>query len=178
MKTPKTTIYIKLHGDNIEFNAENRIYFDVVAKLLDKRYLEEVREKEGGSYGVRVSAAVSHYPKQEYALTISFDTDPAKAEKLKGIVYDEIDKLYTDGVRQSDLDEAKMNLLKVRQENLRKNGYWMNSIMHYYNHNEVIVVPAAFEDIVDSITKEKVEEFVRKYLSKPGKIEVVMTPTE
>ncbi len=178
MKTPKTTIYIKLHGDNIEFNAENRIYFDVVAKLLDKRYLEEVREKEGGSYGVGVRAAVSHYPKQEYALTISFDTDPAKAEKLKGIVYDEIDKLYTDGVRQSDLDEAKMNLLKVRQENLRKNGYWMNSIMHYYNHNEVIVVPAAFEDIVDSITKEKVEEFVRKYLSKPGKIEVVMTPTE
>ncbi len=178
MKTPKTTIYIKLHGDDLEFNAENRIYLNVVAKLLDKRYLEEVREKEGGSYGVRVRGAVSHYPKQEYALTISFDTDPAKADKLKAIIYNEMELLYTDGIKQIDLDEVKMNLLKVRQENLRKNSYWMNSINHYYMHDETIVVSAAFEDIVNDITKEKVEEFAKKYLSKIGKIEVVMSPIE
>jgi len=178
MKTPKTTIYIKMHGDDIVYNPENRIYMDVIAKLLDKRYLDVIREEEGGSYGVGVSASVSHFPKVEYTLTINFDTDPEKADKLKGLVYSEIDKLITEGVKEVDLDETKKNLLKVREENLRKNGYWMHALMQYCKHDETIVNSDALEDIVNDITSDKVEKFAKKQLGKTNKIEVVMTPTE
>lgn len=178
MKTPKTTIYIKLHGEDIEYTAENRIYLDVVSKLLSKRYLDVIREEEGGSYGVGVRGAVSHYPQEEYALTISFDTDPEKADKLKGMVYAEVEKLYTEDLKLDELEETKSNMLKVREENLRKNGYWMGALMHYYKHNETIVVPAAMEDIINDITPEKVQAFAKKYIGSTGKIEVVMSPAE
>jgi zinc protease len=178
MKTPKTTIYIKLHGEDIVYNAENRIYLDVVAKLLSKRYLEVIREEEGGSYGVGVRGTVSHYPKEEYALTISFDTDPEKADKLKGIVYAEIEKLYKEDLKLEELEETKSNMLKVREENLRQNKYWMDAIMHYYKHNETVVVPAAMEDIINDITPEKVQKFAKKYIGSTSKIEVVMSPAE
>lgn len=178
MKTPKATIHIELHSDKMEYSAENRIYLDIVTELLDKRYTEVIREQEGGTYGVGIRGSLKHYPTTEYSLLVRFDTDPAKADKLKAIVYAEIEKLYSEGVDTDDLEEAKKNMIKVREENLRKNSYWMGAIMHYYKHNEVIVVPAALEDIVDNITKEKVEQFAKKYFSEIGKVEVVMSPSE
>ncbi|MDA3893462.1 MAG: insulinase family protein [Salinivirgaceae bacterium] len=178
METPKTTIYIKMHGDGLEYNAENRIYMNVVAKLLDKRYLEVIREEEGGTYGVRVSGSVSKYPTEQFGLTIKFDTDPEKAEKLKGMVYAEIDKLQNEAINSAELEEAKKNLIKVREEGLRKNTYWINALMHYYQYDETVVLPAAFEDIVVDISPEKVQEFAKTYLPKTGKIEVVMSPLE
>jgi zinc protease len=178
MKTPKTTIYIKMHGNELKYNAENRIYLDVVSKLLDKRYIDVIREDEGGTYGVRVGAGVSLYPKEEYALTISFDTDPDKAEKLKGMIYAEIDKLIVEGVKTDDLEEAKKNILKVREENLRQNNYWKSVLTHYYKYNEILVVPAAVEDVVMTITPEKVQSFAKTYLNKTSKIEIVMSPAE
>ena len=111
-------------------------------------------------------------------MAINFDTDPAKAEKLKAIVYKEIEDLYKKGVDVDDLDEAKKNMLKVREENLRKNGYWMSSVLHYYKHNETIVVASSYEDVINNITKEKVEQFAEVYFAKVAKIEVVMSPAE
>lgn len=175
METPKTTIEIDFHGD-IEYSKENSVLMDVVGKLLDKRYLEIIREKEGGSYGVRVGASVNKFPREEYKLVIRFDTDPAKAEKVKGIVYNEIQALFNEGVKEDDLHETKENLIKVRQENLRKNGYWLNAINHHYVYNESMLNLENYEKMINSITKEKVEKFAKKYFAAPAKIEVVMSP--
>jgi zinc protease len=176
MKTPKTTIYINMHGNKIKYNAENRIYMNIISELLDKKFTEIIREKEGGTYGVGVNASVTHYPKESYKLSIYFDTDPDKADKLKEIVYQEVEKLYKTGIDKTDLDEAKKNMLKVREENLRKNGYWINAILHYYKHNEITITKSSFEDIINDVTDEKIRKFAEKYFTKTGVIEVVMTP--
>ncbi len=178
MQTPKTSIYINLHGDDIEYTAQNRILMSFVSKLLDKKYMDIIREQEGGSYGVRVGASVSALPTPEYQLIASFDTDPAKVDKLKSIIYSEIKNLYEQDIDEVDMEEARKNFLRKREESLRKNGYWMSALMHYSKHNEIIVTPAAYEDIVNSVTKEQVQEFAKKYLSFPSKVEVVMRPAE
>ncbi len=178
MQTPKTSIYINLHGEGIEYNAQNRILMDFVSELLDKKYMDIIREQEGGSYGVRVGGRVTSLPTPEYQLIASFDTDPEKAEKLKGIIYAEIKNLYEQEIDEVDMEEARTNFIKKREESLRKNKYWMGAIMHYSKHNEIIVTPDAYEDIVNSVTKEQIQEFAKKYLSGSNKVEVVMSPAE
>ncbi|MDE5417738.1 insulinase family protein [Labilibaculum sp. DW002] len=175
METPKTTINIDFHGD-IKYSKENSIMMDVVAELLSKRYLEVIREKEGGSYGVGVRASVDKFPREEYNLLIRFDTDPAKADKLKTIVYNEVSELFTSGVKEDDLNETKKNFIKEYQENLRKNGYWINAINRYYEYGESVKTVEAYEEMINEISKEKVEAFAKKYFAKPAKIEVVMSP--
>ncbi len=176
MKTPKTTIYINMHGEGMDFNFKNRIYLNTVSELLDKRYTDVIREEEGGTYGVQVGGSISHFPKVEYQLSLNFDTDPEKADKLKGIVYDEIHKLCNDSVKADDLEEAKQNMIKVHEESLRKNGYWMSIFMRYYKDNEDIMVPGKFDSIVNSIDASTIQEFAKKYFTSPGKIEIVMSP--
>jgi len=177
MKTPKTTIHIDFHGD-IKYSKENSIMMDVIARILDKRYNIVIREEEGGTYGVSVRASVDKFPREEYNMFVHFDTDPAKAEKLKGIVYQEIQDLFTKGVNEDNLKEAKEIFIVKRQENLRKNGYWLNAIKHYYNYNESMTSPEAYEKMINSITKKQVEKFAKKYFAKPAKIEVVMSPKQ
>lgn len=177
METAKTTIHIDFHGD-IKYSKENSLLMKFASELLNKRYLDVIREKEGGSYGVRVRGSVNKFPREEYNLVIRFDTDPAKADKLKGIVYEEIQSLFKKGLKEDDLIEAKKNFVKEYQENLRKNGYWIGAINTYYVYDESVKTVEAYEKMINSITKEKIEAFVRKYLAKPVKVEVVMSPKE
>lgn len=177
METPKTTIHIDLHGD-IKYTRENKVLMKLVAELLDKRYIDVIREQEGGTYGVGVGASVDKLPREEYNLVIRFDTDPAKADRLKGLVYDEIKALYSKGVMVDDLIEAKKNFIKEYQENLRKNSYWINAFNQYYNMGDSMMTMDEYEKMINSITKEKVEKFAKKYFAKPGKIEVVMSPKQ
>uniref|UniRef100_UPI0035669D59 M16 family metallopeptidase n=1 Tax=Ancylomarina sp. TaxID=1970196 RepID=UPI0035669D59 len=177
METPKTSIRIDLHGD-IKYTKDNSIMMDVISKLLSKRYLDVIREEEGGSYGVGVWANVEKLPREEYNVSIQFDTDPAKADKLKAIVYNEIQLLFTKGVKEDDLNEVKKNLIKVRQENLRKNTYWVDAINAHYIYNKDMLTPEAYDNLINSISKEKVEKFAKKYFAKPTKTEVVMSPKE
>jgi zinc protease len=175
MKTPKTTIFIDFHGD-IKYSHENSVILDMIAELLDKRYTDVIREEEGGSYGVSVRGNVDKFPREEYNMTVIFDTDPAKSDKLKEIVYKEIQDLFKKGIKDDDLKEAKENFIKENQESLRRNGFWLYAIQHHYNYNENIVSPEAYESLINSITKEKVEKFAKKYFAKPAKVEVVMSP--
>lgn len=177
METPKTTINIDFHGD-IQYSKQNSVMMDLLAELLNKRYLDVIREEEGGSYGVGVRAGVDKFPREEYNLLIRFDTDPTKADKLKGMVYDEVQNLFKLGVQEDELIEAKKNFIKERQENLRKNGYWLGVIQHEYVYGEPMLSLEAYEKMINSITKEQVEKFAKKYLTAPAKIEVVMSPKQ
>ena len=49
-----------------------------------------IREKEGGTYGVGVQAGSSKEPYESYSMTMSFDCDPDKAEHLKSLIYAEM----------------------------------------------------------------------------------------
>lgn len=175
METPKTSIHIDMHGD-IEYSKENAMMMTFVSKLLSKRYLDTVREEEGGSYGVGVGASIDKFPQEEYNMVIQFDTDPAKADHLKKIVYQEVENLYKKGVEEEDLIEVKKNAIKERQENLRKNGYWLGAINRYYTYQEDFTSQEEFEKMIHSVSKEKVQNFAKKYFSSPKKIEVVMSP--
>ena len=60
LTTPKTTVVVNTIRP-LAYTQYNSIMLSVVKSILDLRYTEEIREKEGGTYGVRVSAGLSHY---------------------------------------------------------------------------------------------------------------------
>ena len=173
MKTPKTSIYVDLHG-KINYNEKNRIYAGIVKQLLAKKYTEIIREKEGGAYSVKVKSIVNHFPKEELSIIIKFDTDPDKEDKLKKIVYDEIENIYKNKVDTIDFKEVKENLIKIRQEDLRKNSYWINTILQYYIHKEELMNFEDFKIFVNSITCKEIQEFTKQFSSEAIKVEVIM----
>ena len=177
MEVPKASLFINLNGP-VNYDYETRMTMRAINHILELRYTETIREEQGGSYGVSVRHNVEEFPENQFKLSIVFDCDPANADKLKGIVYDEIEKLYTEGPKQEDLMKAREYFLKSREENLRENSYWLSSLEHNYYHNENILADENYEKIVKSLTAEDIKKAAKDYLENANLVELVMKPEQ
>ncbi len=175
LETQKNTIFINLNGD-LEYNLENRLLLQAIKHVLDIRYTERIREEEGGTYGVGVGISTSEYPVEDFGLNISFDCDPANAEKLKAIVYEEIEKIKEEGPSEVDLNKAKENFLKNRENALKENGFWSSSIAFNLKHDENILDHDQYNATVNAISVKKVQKAAKKWLSQGNNIEIILQP--
>ena len=159
----------------MDYSLAGDLNMDVVGRVLDIRYLESIREREGGSYGVGVNGYMQRLPIERAVLLMQFDTDPEKEAKLMEIIYEEIDEILKNGPLADDLKKAKESMLKDFEENLEKNGYWDNTILpEYYRHG--INYPAQYKAAVNDITAETVRETLQKLVDAGNVFEVVMSP--
>ena len=177
MQTPKVTAYYSLSG-KLKYNIENSMMMKIVSELLNKRYLETIREKEGGSYGVGVWPSVSRIPEQKFGLSISFDCDPNKKVRLLQIVDEEIQKLAHQGPVAEDLDKIKKNLLKNRSESMRTNGFWLSLIKQNLMDDQPILTQSDYEQMVSSFSEKRIKNFAKKIFKKTDIVKVVMVPSE
>ena len=100
MQTKKASNRIQYSG-TMPFNINSMVHFSAIRNILNIRYLESIREKEGGSYGVGVGAYAANVPVEEAAVIMQFDTDPEKQERLMGIIHQEIDEIVKNGPKQT-----------------------------------------------------------------------------
>ena len=83
---------------------------------------------------------------------ITFDCDPARANELKAIIYQELDNIMKNGPSQENLDKAVSNMLKTREENKMHNAYWSSILSRYYSYGINSNDPANYENILKSFT--------------------------
>ena len=143
--------------------------------ILDIRYTETVREEEGGTYGVGVRLSQSQYPYENYKVRVQFDCDPDNAEKLKNIIYQEIDKIQAEGPEAKDLSNVKENKLKVYQENLKKNRYWLGKLQNLDYDNTDVSQLLEYEKYVENITSESVQNAAKAYFGN-NVVEIILMP--
>lgn len=175
LETKKATVVV-VYNNETPWNPKSNMAMTVVKDVLRLRYTEEIREKEGGTYGVSVAAQSDKYPKNEKTLQMSFDTDPDKAAHLKSIVYREIGKLAKQGPTAEELDKVIKNILKDREQAKPNNGYWMTVLTDYYQNGVNFDLTTNYEDIVNNMTIKEVKKFAKKYFAKPDVADVVFVP--
>ncbi len=175
LETPKSNVNLVYSG-KLEYSPFNKLAISVIRGILDLRYTENIREKEGGTYGVSVRMETSQYPKQEASAVISFDCDPDKAEHLKSLVYEEIEKLKSDGPTQIDLDKTIENLRKSREQSKQHNSYWMSVLYNYYFNHVDNDDPANFEQILDKMTGKDIQKVVKEFFESADVVDVVFVP--
>ena len=171
-QTPTATI-VFLYSGKAPYTLKNDILLSFATQVLDMVYTEEVREKEGGTYGVNCFGDLQKYPKEQLLLQIVFQTDPAKKDKLAGIVVDELKKLAAEGPADVHLQKVKEYMLKKYADNQKENGYWMNNLNDYFYYG--MDMTEGYTDIVNSITAKDIQKFVSDLLKQGNEIEVTMT---
>ncbi len=174
MQVPKTTVYLQLNNE-VEYNLETRMYVRVISELLSKRYMEIIREEEGGTYGVSVRPSINKRPYEHAGISINFDCGPEKQERLRELVYREIEAI-TNTVNETDLEEIKKNYIKNREEAEEMNNFWLQVIEASLMNNEPITNKEVYNKLVNSIDSKKVKRFANKLFEDYDLVEVVMNP--
>ena len=172
METPKTTVFAFYNGQ-CPYTLENCILADALSQVMDIVYTEEVREKEGGTYGVGVYCSLNKYPKEEAFMQIVFDTDPDKYEKMVGIILAEAEKMAQEGPKEAILEKVKEFMLKKYKEDVKENGFWMEGLKEYYING--IDAVTDYETLVKGLTPAALKDFTRRLLDQKNRTEVIMT---
>jgi len=175
LEVKKNTVNV-IYDAKMEYTPEQNMLLIVFRDILNLRFDAEIREKEGGTYGVRVSTRSSKFPKAEESLTMMFDTDPEKAQHLKSVLYGEIDKIAANGPTAEDLDKAVKNLQKNREQSKLHNSYWLQGLTGFYTYNINTTAPENFETILEKMTIPQVQKFVKTFTSKADVVDVVFKP--
>ena len=122
------------------------------------------------------SGSLSRYPKEQLVLQIVFQTDPAKKDKLSGIVIEQLNKMAKEGPSAEHMQKIKEYMLKKYKDAQKENGYWLNNMDEYLYTG--IDYTKDYETLVNSITAKDVQEFLAKLMKQNNEIQVIMTVPE
>ncbi len=173
---PRSTQVLVFAGD-LEWSREEAMAIGLMGEMLQIRMRESVREEEGGTYAIGVNASSSREPDSEYQVYALFDSDPDRVEELFGVVLDGMEWMVGGG-EQKYLDSSKEILRSAREEDLRKNSFWLGQIRSLVQQGASFELVNTFEDRLDAVTLEDIVEVAKKYLTFDRYVHVVLYPAE
>ena len=174
LETNKSSNFI-YYTANIAPNMKNRLIMQLIKGILSNRYLESLRESEGGTYGVSTSTGISNRPVNEGYMQMYFDTDPKVSVKLRNLIQEEIDNVISNGVRTDDFKKSKEILLKNHKEKQRENSYWQTVITTLLKKDGEDL-ETGYETILNSITNKDIVDMLSTFMKSGNKMTVTMEP--
>lgn len=174
-QTPMATVFM-LYSGKCKYDLKDNLLMSFLTQALDMVYTEEVREKEGGTYGVSSYGQLSKHPNEKFMLQIVYQTDPAKKDHLNGIIDAQMKKMASEGPTEEHLQKIKEYMLKKYKDNQKENGYWLNNLDEYFYTG--VDYTQSYEEVVNSITVKDVQKFAADLVNQGNKITVVMTVPE
>jgi zinc protease len=175
MKVKKASNYI-IYSASLPYNITNKTAVTAIGSILNIRYIESIREKEGGSYGVNVRGSLTNTPIDEASICMKFDTDPEKQQRLMSIIHAEIAEIVANGPRAEDLQKVKENMLKKQNEDLSENSWWQFALIQYQKNGFNFVTD--YRPAIEALTATNIKETLQKIVSQGNVIEVVMKPKQ
>ena len=176
MTVPKATVFVSHNSTAVKYNSYDNVTLKVIQGILEIVFTEKVREEAGGTYGVSINIGSQKYPVQEATDLIMFDCDPVKANDLKLIIYQELNKIITDGPSKENLEKAVSNLLNKREESKLHNSYWSNAIYSYYYTGIDVNDPKNYEEILKKLTVNDIKKVAGMFFSKADLADIVFRP--
>lgn len=160
----------------IEYNIENSVLADAAGQVLSMVYLKSIREDASAAYSVGAYGSVSRSGDNTFVqLFDQCPMDPNKSELALSLL-DEGIKACAKTVDADKVEKIKANMLKNLDEELKTNGYWMN-VMDEYNETGVDLY-SGYRAAIESITPEKIANFIKKLLVANNHVQVVMLPEQ
>lgn len=174
LETPKATVVTKFSKD-MKYNVYHNLCNNILEGVLKLRYTENIREKEGGTYGVSVNAGAVREPYQNYSMTMVFDCDPDRAAQLKSLVYEETEKMMQEGPTAEELHKVVSNIKKNREQSKQHNRYWLNNIYSEYVTG-IKFDPEGYEKMLDKISPKDIQKFAQSLFKGADVVDVVFQP--
>lgn len=171
MEIPTATVFLANNG-SADYSLKNKLAYSIASQVLDIVMTEEIREKEGGTYGVSVSAQVNKLPQPNVMFQVYYQTDPDKYEYLNQRIHEIITDFVQNGPSAVNMDKVKEYMVKKHQENLRENGYYARSMRELLVNG--IDTFTDYEQVLNNLTANDIRTIFADLLKQNNHIKIVM----
>ena len=171
----KSSVRISYTGIS-QYSDLEATQLEQLAKVLAIKLREELREEQGGVYGVNVGSSLGRIPTSSYSVTISFSSSPENVEKLTAIVMQEIENVKKNGAPQINVDKVIAEETRNMQLQVKENNYWLYNLEQKYYHKEDPLELLQDIEMVKKLTVERTKELANKYFNPANMIKLVLMP--
>ncbi len=173
---PKAQARLTWHGP-FENTRENRYLLGSVVSILSDRLREELREELGGTYSVGAQQSIREEAKPDYAISIGFQSDPARVEELLGRAKEIVDEIRT----SEPPTEQERQTLQAKQRRshetaVRTNGFWLGAMMAYERRGDPLARIAEYEALVESLSVKELRAAAKRWFAMKRAVEVILLP--
>jgi zinc protease len=138
---------------------------------------ETLREKLGGTYSPSFGGGCGRIPRQEYELTVQFNSSPENVELLSKTVFAMIDSLKTNMPSAVDLAKVKEQLTRAREVEVKQNGYWVANILARRQAGEDIAgLLKPYDQMLAGLTAAQIQDAAKKYFDTKNYARFVLLP--
>lgn len=176
---PQARTRIVFNGRFDVLDSHQRLRLVAVSRLLQTRLRNIIREQLGGSYGVQVAPQMHWEPVQGFNLLVEFGSDPARAEELAGIVFDEVEKLKTDAPTAAEFEEIRQNFLRSYETSLEQNNFWLSQLSQALSMGMTDSPASAILDqpnVVAALDPDSIRDAARRLLDTGNHIHLTLLP--
>ena len=173
---PRSRTRLVFAGE-MDWSRPEAMALAALKEILQIKVRDRIEMELGSTYSIHVGASASLLPDPEYRVFVDFGSDPARADELTEEVFGSVEWL-AGGAEQEYLDKAKELIRSAREEQLRRNGFWLGQIEAVAKRGEDFSVIPGFEERLDSVTLEQVVDVATRYLSRDRYVRVVLLPEE
>ena len=161
----------------IDWNYRNSIIADMIGEALDIQFVRIVREKMGDVYSPMVQMGASKLPHPEMTLMILLGCDPVKTDKLAEASLKILNDFKAKGPDKKTMELVKKQMISTRAKNIQTNRFWLGYISGKITQDDPIVNPSEYDNVVNSVTKKEMVEFMKKYFKPEIYTRADMHPT-
>ncbi len=170
---PKSQVTILWNGETA-YDADEDFAISALGEILTIKLVEQLREEEGGVYGVGARGDIAKLPYSSYNFSISFPCGPENVDKLTAAALGEVEKIKAEGPTAKDMDKIKESMLLGRKENLKENRFWLMQLSTADREDKDISEILQFEDKVKALSAEDVQAVANTYLGEKYLLGILM----
>lgn len=171
-QTPNS-ISLYVYHCHTPFTQETNLHASMLGQIMSARYIETVREDQGGAYGIPTQGSTSDWPSAKAQIIIQLPTAPEKRAALEPIIQKGIDDICTENPTDEELQKVKEYMLRAHQEDLKQNSYWMNALINKVRYNREYV--NNYEAVVNATTPDMIRELANQIFRSGNRLQVTMT---
>ena len=176
-EAPKSLVQIIYHGADA-YSPDDAYVLQSLIDVARIKLREELREEEGGVYGVSIFGGLNKYPINQYSIQISFNAEPSKADELVKAAKAVIAKLKQE-IDPADIVKITEAQRQGRIKDLKQNQFWMNNFITSWMYGVDMgqqVQLDTLEERISRLDKDVLMKAAQKYFNEKEVIGVTMFP--
>ncbi len=174
----KSRVNIFFQNSEFDYSSEWSLKLEMLEEVLKVKLRENLREDNGGVYGVGVSASSAVSPSPLYRIRIAFGCSPENTPLLVDQVWKEIDAISNDADYFAvEVENIKTQMMERHRKRIEKNSYWTSVIRdHYYQKLDNWDLITQYSNLLDSITASDIRIMCQQLLVNQPYFKAVLYP--
>lgn len=177
-QAPRARIELTWHGQMDYPESSGRYNFYSLMDILRIKLRESMREDKGGVYGVSLRGNLSKDPKEDYSITLSFNSDPERVEELIQTALKDIESVIESGVEDKNIQKVQETQRQSRIKNIKENNFWLGQLSARYRQGLSLdgIKLEVYEKYVNGLNSKDLQATAKKYFGTEHFIRLVLMP--